>query len=380
MARRFADAAAVMRRAIELAAMGIGSVEPNPPVGAVLVDDRLELVSEGFHRRFGGPHAEVEAIGSAGAAAGGSTLFVTLEPCCHTGKTGPCTEAVTAAGIRRVVVACRDPNPAVGGLGLEMLQQRGIAVELGLLEEEAGRLIAPFAMLITRGRPWVHAKWAMTLDGKIATRTGDSRWVTHDASRALVHRLRGRMDAIVVGARTAGMDDPLLTVRPPGLRVPARIVVDANGALSPESKLVSTAREAPVIVAASTAAPPENIERLRQHAVEVLTLPPAGTGRPGASARPEVELGALLAELGRRQFTNVLVEGGGRLLGSLVDAALVDEVHVFVSPKIVGGADAPSPVAGRGVERMPEAAGLDGLTIEPFGEDVYINGRWRRLP
>jgi diaminohydroxyphosphoribosylaminopyrimidine deaminase/5-amino-6-(5-phosphoribosylamino)uracil reductase len=372
MPGRFADAAEVMARALELAALGMGAVEPNPAVGAVLVDDERNLIAEGWHQRFGGPHAEIEAITSAGGRAQGATLFVTLEPCCHEGKTGPCTEAIVAAGIRKVVVALRDPFPEVDGQGIERLRSQGIEVEVGLLADEAARLAAPFLKLVTTARPWVHAKWAMSLDGKIATRSGDSRWISNEASRAIVHRLRGRMDAIVVGAATAIHDDPLLTARPPGPRVATRIVVDSQARLPLTSQLVKTAREVPLLIAASNAAPAANVRRLEEQAVEVLIVQ-----ADAARAADEVDLGVLLAELGRRKFTNVLVEGGSRLLGSLFDGGHVDEIHVFVAPKIVGGLAAPSAVAGVGFAQMNSASALESVAVERIGDDIYISGRRR---
>jgi len=372
MPGRFADAAEVMARALELAALGMGAVEPNPAVGAVLVDDERNLIAEGWHQRFGGPHAEIEAITSAGGRAQGATLFVTLEPCCHEGKTGPCTEAIVAAGIRKVVVALRDPFPEVDGQGIERLRSQGIEVEVGLLADEAARLAAPFLKLVTTARPWVHAKWAMSLDGKIATRSGDSRWISNEASRAIVHRLRGRMDAIVVGAATAIHDDPLLTARPPGPRVATRIVVDSQARLPLTSQLVKTAREVPLLIAASNAAPAANVRRLEEQGAEVLIVK-----ADAARDADEVDLGVLLAELGRRKFTNVLVEGGSRLLGSLFDGGHVDEIHVFVAPKIVGGLAAPSAVAGVGFAQMNSASALESVAVERIGDDIYISGRRR---
>ena len=377
MPARFGDAAAVMARALELAARGIGSVEPNPPVGAVLVDDEGNLIAEGWHQRFGGLHAEIEAIAQAEDRARGATLFVSLEPCCHQGKTGPCTEAIARAGIRKVVVALRDPFPQVDGKGIERLLSLGIEVEVGLLAQEAAHLAAPFLKLVTAARPWVHAKWAMSLDGKIATHSGDSRWISNDASRAIVHRLRGRMDAIVVGAGTALCDDPLLTARPPGPRVATRIVVDSQARLPITSQLVLTARDVPLLVAASNAAPLDNIRRLEEHGAEVLVVRPEAAWERSADAGEGVDLGGLLAELGRRQFTNVLVEGGSRLFGSLFDGGHVDEVHVFVASKIVGGAEAPSAVAGRGFAQMGFASTLESVAVERIGDDVYISGRRR---
>jgi diaminohydroxyphosphoribosylaminopyrimidine deaminase / 5-amino-6-(5-phosphoribosylamino)uracil reductase len=369
MPGRFGDAADIMARALELAARGIGLVEPNPTVGAVLVDDERNLIGEGWHQRFGGPHAEIEAITSAGDRARGANLFVTLEPCCHQGKTGPCTEAIIKAGIRKVVVALRDPFPEVDGKGIDRLRSHGIDVEVGLLASEAAHLAAPFLKLVTTARPWVHAKWAMSLDGKIATRSGDSRWISNEASRAIVHRLRGRMDAIVVGAATAIQDDPLLTARPPGPRVATRIVVDSQARLPLTSQLVQTAREAPLLIAASTTAPNSNVRGLEERGAEVLLFPPLD------AAPDAVNLDALLQELGRRHFTNVLVEGGARLLGSFFDAGHVDEAHVFVAPKIIGGAAAPPPLAGVGISEMRLAATLENIVIERVGDNVYINGR-----
>src|SRR6266566_3686691 len=219
-----------MRWALELAERGRGYVEPNPLVGAVLVRDG-RVVGEGWHRRHGEAHAEVNALAEAGAAARGATLYVTLEPCCHHGKTPPCTDAVLRAGIRRVVAAMADPFPRVAGQGTALLQAAAVAVEVGLGEAEARRLNAPYLKLLTTGRPYVHAKWAMTLDGKIATRTGDSKWISGEMSRRHTHELRGRMDAIIVGIGTVLADNPILTVRPPGPRVPIRIVLDSRGRL-----------------------------------------------------------------------------------------------------------------------------------------------------
>ncbi len=373
--RRFADPEAVMRRALEVATRGIGFVEPNPAVGAVLVDENLEFIAEGWHQRFGGPHAEIEAIQNAGSRAAGSTLFITLEPCCHQGKTGPCSVAILRAGIRKVVAACRDPFPKVDGGGFAALRAGGVEVEEGLLADEARDLIAPFRKLVERREPWVHAKWAMSLDGKIATSSGDSRWISNEASRAVVHRLRGRMDAIIVGARTAALDNPLLTARPPGPRVATRIVLDSQAGLAPDSQLVRTVRDAPLLIACSTHAPDENVRRLEEHGVEVLRLPAPGIKGTSPPARSAVDLGALLEELGRRNWTNVLVEGGAALLGSFFDERQIDEFHVFIAPKILGGAQAPGAVGGAGIAAMNLATELRTIAVERLDGDVYINAR-----
>ena len=371
---QFTDPEEVMRRALALAGRGIGFVEPNPAVGAVIVDDQLRLAGEGWHERFGGPHAEVNALARAGERARGATLYVTLEPCCHFGKTPPCVEAVIAAGIKKVVIAMPDPFPQVAGKGIERLRAANVDVEVGLVEPEARRLTAPFRKLVESGRPWVHAKWAMTLDGRIAAHTGESKWISNAASRDVVHQLRGRMDAIVIGIGTALADDPLLTARPAGARVATRIVFDTQARLPADSQLVRTAGEAPLLIVAGRRAPRERIEQLRGKGVEVVELPeassPAGEGRPDA--------GALLSELGRRRMTNVLVEGGSALLGAFFDRQLIDEVHVFIAPKLLGGTGAKSPLAGAGRAAPPSLPDLESPAIEILDGDLYIHGRLRR--
>lgn len=357
-----------MRRALELALRGQGYVEPNPMVGCVVVQG-AEIIGEGWHRRFGGPHAEVEALAVAGSRAAGATMLVTLEPCSHYGKTPPCTQAIIRAGIRRVVAAQRDPFPQVSGAGLAELQAAGIQVEVGLLEDEARRLNAPYLKLLATGRPWVLAKWAMTLDGKTATVAGASKWISNAQSRAVVHQLRGRVDAIVIGRETARLDDPMLTARPPGPRTALRVVVDSRASLSSESRLVRTARQVPVLVAVGPEAPAADRQRLEDAGCEVLVC---------EAPSPSERVDQLLAELGRRQFTNVLVEGGGRLAGSLFDARHIDEVHVFLAPKLLGGTQAPTPIAGQGISQIAEALALDSIQVRQLGSDLYVCGRVRR--
>jgi diaminohydroxyphosphoribosylaminopyrimidine deaminase/5-amino-6-(5-phosphoribosylamino)uracil reductase len=414
MSTRFDDPAAVMRHALSLAARGIGLVEPNPPVGAVVVDDSLALLGAGFHERFGGPHAEVHALRDAGERARGAALYVTLEPCCHHGKTPPCTDAVLAAGIRRVVAAMSDPAPHCAGRGFETLRAAGVEVEVGLLHDEAAGLLAPFVKRTLQGLPWVHAKWAMTLDGKLAARTGHSRWISNDESRAVVHALRSRMDAIVVGSETALRDDPLLTARPPGPRHALRVVLDSRLRLPLSAQLVRTARENPVLVATlPDRAASEHADALRAAGIEVLGIPArlsdtlaslavCGTGIPADDSTrisvqspdpatagaviaaadppdaPHLDPELLLRELVRRGATHVLVEGGGTLLGSLHDAGLVDELHVFLAPKLVGGVGAPTPVAGLGLPAIPAPGQLADVEIRVLGEDVYVHARIAR--
>ena len=354
-----------MRRVLELAKRGQGSVEPNPMVGCVIAKG-AEIIGEGWHRAFGQPHAEIEALRLAGSRAAVATMYVSLEPCCHYGKTPPCTQAVIKAGIRRVVVAMKDPFPLVAGKGLSELNKAGIEVSVGLMEAEARSLNAPYIKLITQQRPWVIAKWAMTLDGKIATYSGDSRWISNELSRSRVHQLRGRVDAIVVGIETVRRDDPLLTARPPGPRTAVRIVLDSTGRLPLDSQLVRTACDVPVMVAVSRHAPAEARRQLEAHGCEVFES-------PGESYAER--LMALLDELGRRRMTNVLFEGGSQVFGTLFDHQLVDEVHAFIAPKFVGGQTARTPVAGIGVERLAHAQILRNVTWEKIGDDFYVCGR-----
>jgi len=352
---------AAMRRALALAARGVGAVEPNPPVGAVVVTADGRVLGEGWHERFGGPHAEVLALRAAGDAARGATLCVTLEPCCHQGKTPPCTAAIVAAGIARVVVAADDPFPAVRGGGLAALRAAGVAVETGLLEAEARRLTAPFRKLVTRGMPWVIAKWAMSLDGRVAAGPGDDRWISSSESRDLVHELRGRVDAVAVGIGTVLADDPLLTARPAHgapARHPLRVVLDSRARLPLESRLVRTAREQPVCVAVGPDAPGERCTALSAAGCEVWrsdAIPPA------------TRLAMLLAELGRRRLTNILVEGGPGVFRTLFAAGLADELWAFVAPKMLATGGHASPA-------LPEVPPWEVEDVLHPGGDVLLRG------
>lgn len=356
----------LLQRALELAQRGVGHVEPNPAVGAVVADDLGRILGEGWHQQFGGPHAEVNAFAAAGDSARGATLYVTLEPCCHFGKTPPCTRAVIAAGIRRVVIATPDPAAHVAGKGIDELVAAGIQVEVGLLQDQAKRLIAPFTRLMTTGLPWVHAKWAMTLDGKIATRTGSSQWISNATSRAVVHQLRGRMDAIVTGIGTVLADDPLLTARPAGPRQAIRVVLDSTCRTPLTSKLVQTARDVPVLIVMSPTAPADRIAALQDAGVEVMAMPMSFTGKP--------DLLELAREFGRRRLTNVLIEAGGQVLGSFFDQRLINEVHSFIAPTLAGGNAAPSPLAGNGIDLMTQAERLVQPEVQVLDGDVYVHG------
>jgi diaminohydroxyphosphoribosylaminopyrimidine deaminase/5-amino-6-(5-phosphoribosylamino)uracil reductase len=363
-----------MQRALELAVRGQGSVEPNPMVGAVIAQGD-QSVGEGWHTRFGAPHAEIDALRAAGDKAHGGTLYVTLEPCCHHGKTPPCTEAILAAGIRRVVAAMQDPFPKVSGGGISQLRTAGVQVEVGLLEQQARVTNAPYLKLLRSGRPWVIAKWAMTLDGRIATRGGYSKWISGDASREVVHALRGRVDAILVGRRTAQIDDPLLTARPlreqdeygPAIRrIATRVVLDSRARLSTHSQLVKTAGQAPLLMACGPDADEKEIRRLSECGVEVL---------PFLAATQFERTLQLLEELGRRHMTNIMVEGGSQLLGTLFDARQIDEVHIFIAPKLFGGEKAISPIGGAGADQVAKGLTVSELKCQRLGDDLYLHGR-----
>ncbi|MCA9065610.1 MAG: bifunctional diaminohydroxyphosphoribosylaminopyrimidine deaminase/5-amino-6-(5-phosphoribosylamino)uracil reductase RibD [Planctomycetaceae bacterium] len=360
--------AAHMRQALSLARQGAGRVEPNPQVGAIVVDRFGNVTGEGFHQRFGGPHAEINAIAAAGDRCRESTLYVTLEPCSHFGKTPPCADAVIEAGVRRVVIGCTDPAPHVAGAGIEKLRRAGVEVVVGVCQDDARRLIAPFAMLQLRQRPWVTGKWAMSLDGRIATRTGSSQWISGTESRSRVHELRGQVDAIITGSGTVIADDPALTARPAGPRTAARIVLDASGtSLRSDRQLVGTAHEIPVIAfVGENQVSLGEIQRLTDEGVEVLALPLNENGHLSASD--------VLSDLGRRRFTNVLLEGGPGLIGKFSDEQLIDEVHVFLAPKLIGGIDAPGPVGGLGIEWIRQAGIVNRMTAERIGDDLLIRG------
>lgn len=365
MARSFSDTdEQYMRRALKLALRGQGRVEPNPMVGCVIVRGR-RIVGEGYHRRFGGPHAEINALRRAGSKAKGSTAYVTLEPCCHHGQTPPCTDALIEAGVQRVIVAMRDPFPKVRGRGFRLLRSAGIEVRSGLLEQESRRINAPYIKLQKTGLPWVILKWAQSLDGKIATRTGDSKWISCTRSRQWAHRIRSRVDAIIVGVGTVIADDPALTCRhAPVKRIAARVVIDPNLRTPVRAKLVCAASEVPtIIVTDNRVARSRRAAALKRKGVDVLRVKRTRSG---------LDLQALLRELGRRHMTNVMVEGGGQTLGAFYDARLADEATVFVAPRFIGGRDAVSPLAGVGLASIDDSVPSIETTVTRCGTDqVY---------
>lgn len=361
MASIRADDERFMRRALALAIRGQGAVEPNPMVGCVIVRDS-QIVAEGWHKEFGGPHAEIVALQQADKMQlRGATAYVTLEPCCHHGKTPPCSKALIIAGIKRVVAAMEDPFPAVDGGGFDDLKVAGVECEVGLLGDEARELNAPYLMRLEVGRPWVIAKWAQTRDGKMALADG-SRWISNERSREVVQQLRGRVDAIIVGSGTVRADDPLLTARPKNpadvKRAATRVVVDSQASLPLTSQLVTTARDVPVLVAVAEVAPHDAVERLADAGVEVFACDGATHG---------ARLRSLLSELVRRRMTNVLVEGGSRLLHALFDIYAIDEVHVFTAPKDAGGDAPPAPRLRKQPLKNVVTTDLDG--------DEYLRAR-----
>lgn len=356
--------AACMQRALRLARRAAGQVEPNPMVGCVIVRSG-KIVGEGYHRKFGGPHAEVHALQAAGAQARGATIYVTLEPCTHHGKTPPCADAVIAARPKRVVVGCRDPFEKVAGRGIRKMRRAGITVDVGVCGDEADRLIAPFAKRVTTGLPYVIAKWAATVDGAIATRTGDSQWISCPESRRVVHQLRARVDAVVVGIGTALADDPMLDAREVKVRrIARRVVIDPKLRLPIDWRLVQTADRLPLTLATTP-------EAMTRRAGKTRTLEMAGVE---VIAIPGMALDTLLRYLAdQHAATNVLVEGGGKTHGSFFEAGLVDELLVFLGPHVVGDARAIRPVAGQGpVAQIADAAPLALQQVRRIGEDVML--------
>ena len=353
-----------MRRAIELAERGVGFTNPNPMVGAVIVKGG-KVIGEGWHERCGEWHAERNAFRNCTVPAEGATMYVTLEPCCHYGKTPPCTEAIIEHGIARVVVGMEDPNPLVAGKGIALLREAGIEVVCGVEEEALREQNRVFLKYISTKLPWVAMKTAMTLDGKIATRTGDSKWITGAEARAYVHELRHRFMAIVVGIGTAVADDPLLNCRIEGrgVRQPIRVVVDSNARLSLDSQLVKTAGEYRTIVAHTRFAPEESVKALREAGVEMLLC---------KEKEGLVDVRNLLELLGQSGIDSILLEGGGSLNYTFLAEGLADELYAFIAPKIVGGMNAKTPVEGAGMEKMADAINLELENVLNIGHDVLL--------
>lgn len=379
-----------MRRAIELAKKGAGWVNPNPMVGAVIVrDDRI--IGEGYHRKCGELHAERNAFASLTEPAEGATIYVTLEPCCHYGKTPPCTEAIIENGIRRVVIGSRDPNPLVAGKGARLLRKKGILVEEDFLREECDALNPVFFHYITTGKPYGVMKYAMTLDGKIATRTGASKWITGEKAREHVHTLRGRYAAILAGIGTVLADDPMLNCRlDPKMwadpdtepHQPLRVIVDSRLRIPEDAMVCRTAGEIPTLVASAVDFEKNSVlcrkkERLEKMGVTVQVFSGADSDGSrgedsGKERHPQVDLAALTDWLGEQKIDSILIEGGGQIHEAALHAGIVDHVCAYVAPKIFGGSEAKSPVEGRGIELPDQAFLFCNLRTTMLGEDILL--------
>ncbi|MCC7386661.1 MAG: bifunctional diaminohydroxyphosphoribosylaminopyrimidine deaminase/5-amino-6-(5-phosphoribosylamino)uracil reductase RibD [Deltaproteobacteria bacterium] len=358
-----------MRLALDEARRGLGRTSPNPAVGAVIVKNG-RVVATGYHRRAGTDHAEVAALKQLDFNADGCTLYSTLEPCDHYGRTGPCTEAILRAGVRRVVVGAADPNPLVRGRGIKRLAKSGVEVIRGVLEGPCTDLNEAFNFAIVHQRPFVVLKAAMSLDGRIATRSGESQWITSPAARRAAHRLRDQLDGVVVGVETVLADDPLLTARVRGGRDPVRIVLDSRLRTPPSAALIKDASGGRTIIATTDRAPAARRRALARLGADVLPVKATRKGR--------VDLDALLAALSARGLSSVLVEGGARVLGAFLDERLVGRVVVFIAPILIGGEDAPPAFGGRGVASLAEALRLESLSVEPVGPDLMLTGRVRK--
>ena len=350
-----------MHMALDLARRGAGWVNPNPMVGCIIVRDS-RVIGQGYHERYGQAHAERNALASCAEDPRGATMYVTLEPCCHTGHQPPCTQAIIDAGVARVVVGSADPNPLVAGKGVATLRAAGIRVDEHVAASACDRLNEAFFRYITSGLPFVTLKYAMTLDGKVATRTGASKWVTGESARARTRSDRGRASAIMVGVGTVLADDPLLTCRTPGAHEPVHVICDSHLRTPLASQVVATAREVPTLIACADD-PQGRTGALEQAGVAVVRV-------PGADGR--VDLAALMRELARRELSSVLAEGGPTLAAGLLEAGLVQRVQAYVAPRLFGGAGAPSPIAGVGVTKPEHAYELGSPTVRRFGDDLLV--------
>jgi diaminohydroxyphosphoribosylaminopyrimidine deaminase/5-amino-6-(5-phosphoribosylamino)uracil reductase len=355
-----------MKMALALAEKGRGTTSPNPMVGAVIVKNG-KVVGEGFHEKAGGPHAEIHALIQAGENAREATLYVTLEPCNHAGRTPPCTEAILKSGIRAVVAGMTDPNPAVAGGGLAFLEQHGLTTTVGVLEDACRRLNEAFVKYVTTGLPFVILKCASTLDGRIATATGDSKWITNSRSREFVHGLRHAVDAIVVGIGTVKTDNPSLTARPAEIQGndPLRVILDTRLSIPLDAKLLHLSSPSDTLIITSRSVAPEKRKALEKLGARVLAVE-ARQGR--------IDLLNLMRELGRMEITSLLIEGGSAVNGSALRAGIVDKVYMFYAPKICGGDDGVPICSGPGVARMDECIHLGNISVHRFEDDIMIEG------
>jgi diaminohydroxyphosphoribosylaminopyrimidine deaminase/5-amino-6-(5-phosphoribosylamino)uracil reductase len=353
-----------MRLALELAVRGIGAVNPNPLVGAVIVKNN-RIIGQGFHEKYGDPHAEINAINSAYDEISGSTIYVTLEPCYHTGKTPPCVDAIIRHGFNKVIIGMADPNPLVSGKSIQKMIDHDIEVVTGVLENECRKMNEVFIKYITTGRPFVTMKSAMTLDGKIATFTGDSRWISNEKSRHLTHNIRHRMSAVMVGIGTVLTDDPELTTRIENGKNSIRIVLDSRLRIPLNAKILQKKDDSRTIIVTTDRAEQEKIEILKSMDIRVMVVPGSDRG---------VDLNKLMTKLGEIRIDSILLEGGGTLNYSALEEDIVDKVLVFIAPKIIGGDSAKTPVEGPGKKTIGEAFRLVNTAISTIGSDVLIEG------
>jgi diaminohydroxyphosphoribosylaminopyrimidine deaminase / 5-amino-6-(5-phosphoribosylamino)uracil reductase len=363
MVEPFATSNHWMRRALHLAKKGKGRTSPNPLVGAVLVR-KGRVVGEGYHVKAGEAHAEIVALQKAGKEARGSTLYINLEPCNHFGKTPPCVPAVIEAGVKRVVVGMVDPNPMVKGKGISMLRKAGIDVHVGTLEKECKTLNEAFCKYILLKEPFVILKVAATLDGKMATRNGDSKWISNETSRRLVHRVRNEVDGVVVGIGTVLKDDPLLTARVRGGRDPYRIILDSRLQIPEQAKVIGLS-SSKTIIATTAVAPGNKIERLEKAGVHVLIV---------ESKNGRVDLKAFLSKLGEMGMMSILVEGGGHINGAFLDEGLIDKFLLFLSPRLLGDTRAMGIFAGKGADQLKKATAVKEVRVKKIGGDILIEG------
>ncbi|SKA74027.1 diaminohydroxyphosphoribosylaminopyrimidine deaminase [Clostridium sp. USBA 49] len=355
-----------MQRALELAKKGIGYTNPNPLVGAVIVKNG-RIIGEGYHQIYGGNHAEINAFKNATEDVKGATMYVTLEPCSHYGKTPPCANAIVEKGIKKVIIGLIDPNPEVSGRGIKILKDNGIEVITGVLEEEGRKLNEIFLKYITTKQPFCIMKTAMTLDGKIATFTGDSKWITGKTSRNFVHQLRHRVAGIMVGVGTILKDDPMLTTRLENGEGSdcIRIIVDSNARIPIESKVLNINSKAKTIVAVTEKAENDKIEALKEKGAEIIITP---------SKNEKVDLVFLMKKLGERKIDSILLEGGSELNYSALESGIVDKINAFIAPKIIGGMKAKTPVGGKGRAFINEAISINKIDIKRFEDDILIEG------
>ena len=357
---------AFMNRALTLAEIAKGRTSPNPLVGAVVVKDG-KIIAEGYHKKAGGPHAEIHALDAAGEKADGATLYVNLEPCCHWGRTPPCTNAIIKSGIAKVYLAHLDPNPKVAGKGIQALETAGIKTNVGVCAKAAETLNEVYIKHITTGYPFVILKTAMSLDGKIATTTGESQWITSESSREKAHEIRDQVDAIIVGIGTILSDNPALTTRLPDKKGkdPIRIVLDSHARTPLTARVINPDSLTEVIIAVTPQAPEEKIAQLKKRDAEVIVIPDKD-GR--------VCFKTLMQTLGERDITSVLVEGGGKVNASVLESGLVDKVMCFIAPKFIGGRQAPGIIDGDGIKRLIDAPELQRLTVTQLDKDLLIEG------